>query len=92
MKKDKVIILDGIRRKSDMEYLKDIQGFSLVFIDAKLEKIFERLKTRREKIDDKKKSMKKVIKDGKKSKKKVSPKNVFVREINKIAERPERKL
>ena len=42
--------------------------------------------------NDKKKSMKKVIKDGKKSKKKVSPKNVFVREINKIAERPERKL
>jgi len=36
-----------------------------------------------------KNSMKKVTKEGKKSKKKVSPKDVFVKEINKVAERPE---
>jgi hypothetical protein len=41
--------------------------------------------------NDKKNSMKKVTKEGKKSKKKVSPKDVFVKEINKVAERPERK-
>jgi len=56
--KDKIIILDGIRRKSDIKYLKGIKGFKLIFVDAKIEKRFERLKARREKTDDKNKSFK----------------------------------
>jgi dephospho-CoA kinase len=56
--KGKIIILDGIRRESDIKYLKDIKGFKLLFIDANLEKRFKRLKARREKTDDKHKSFK----------------------------------
>jgi dephospho-CoA kinase len=55
--KDKIIVLDGIRRKSDMKYLKDVKGFNLIFIEADLKKRFKRLKARREKIDDQRKSL-----------------------------------
>jgi dephospho-CoA kinase len=55
--KDKIIVLDGIRRKSDMEYLKNINGFKLIFIEADLKKRFERLKARREKTDDQRKGL-----------------------------------
>jgi dephospho-CoA kinase len=55
--KEKIIVLDGIRRKSDMKYLKDITGFKLIFIEADIKKRFKRLRSRREKADDQKKSL-----------------------------------
>jgi dephospho-CoA kinase len=56
-KRDKIIVIDGIRRQSDLKYLKNIRGFKLIFIEADLKKRFERLKARREKADDQKKSL-----------------------------------
>ena len=55
--KDKIIVLDGIRRKSDIKYLKNIKGFNLIFIDAEIGIRFKRLKVRREKADDKRKTL-----------------------------------
>jgi dephospho-CoA kinase len=55
--KNKIIVLDGVRRPSDIKYLKDTEGFYLIFIEADLEERFKRLKTRKEKTDDREKKI-----------------------------------
>ncbi|MFA6047991.1 MAG: AAA family ATPase [Parcubacteria group bacterium] len=78
--KNKIIILDGIRRKSDTEYLKDIKGFKLIFIDAKIETRLVRLKARKEKPDDKNKSIAKFKKEHE------SEVEIKIRKLKKIAD------
>jgi len=56
--KSKIVVLDGVRRPSDIKYLKDIKGFHLIFIEADLEERFKRLKMRKEKTDDREKKIK----------------------------------
>ncbi len=54
VKKDSnnLIVVEGVRRDADIEYLSQMEGFVLVEIFANMEKRFERTKKRGEKIDD----------------------------------------
>lgn len=47
-----IIVLDGIRRKKDIEYMRDIPGFTLINIDADIHTRFERISVRSENPDD----------------------------------------
>ncbi|HEX7586571.1 MAG TPA: hypothetical protein VF390_02980, partial [Patescibacteria group bacterium] len=50
--KQKIVVIDGVRRIMDIRYLKDLQGFKLVYIEADMEKRYERIIKRRENTDD----------------------------------------
>jgi len=65
VKKDnhEIIAVDGVRRLADIEYLKKIPGFKLVYIDADIEKRFERIKKRNENPDDAGKTFEQFKKD-----------------------------
>ncbi len=65
IKKDKnnIIAVDGVRRMADVTYLKKFSGFKLVYIDAKLDKRYERIVKRSENTDDHKKTFKQFKKD-----------------------------
>lgn len=47
-----IIIVDGIRRLKDVENLRNVAGFSLIYIDANLENCFKRITERHENTDD----------------------------------------
>lgn len=51
-----IIIVDGIRRMEDIEFLKENPDFKMVFIDVTLEKRYERIIQREENADDKNKT------------------------------------
>ncbi|HBI16685.1 MAG TPA: hypothetical protein DDY52_00795 [Candidatus Moranbacteria bacterium] len=51
-----IIVIDGIRRVADIEFLKENPDFKLVFIDVSLEKRYERIIQRGENADDKNKT------------------------------------
>jgi dephospho-CoA kinase len=46
------VVIDGVRRMSDIEYLKKLPGFRLVYIETAMEKRYERLTHRGENTDD----------------------------------------
>ncbi|EKE21818.1 MAG: hypothetical protein ACD_7C00122G0002 [uncultured bacterium] len=48
-----IIVIDGIRRIADIEFLKENPDFKMVFIDVSLEKRYERIIQREENSDDK---------------------------------------
>ena len=50
--KHEIITVDGVRRFEDVEYLKKLAGFKLIYIETNLEKRYERLIKRRENSDD----------------------------------------
>jgi dephospho-CoA kinase len=54
--KNKIVVIDGIRRLADIEFLKKNPNFKLVFIDVSLEKRYERIIQREENADDKNKT------------------------------------
>ncbi|MFZ2154403.1 MAG: AAA family ATPase [Candidatus Moraniibacteriota bacterium] len=58
IEKDKhnIIIVDGIRRMEDVEFLKENPDFKMVFIEVSLEKRYERIIQREENADDKNKT------------------------------------
>jgi len=64
--KDKLVIIDGIRRPDDVKNFKKIPGFILVNITADIEKRFERIKKRSENLDDKQKTLEEFKADHKK--------------------------
>jgi dephospho-CoA kinase len=51
-----IVVVDGVRRMSDIFYLRDLSNFKLVYIDADIEKRYERIKKRGENSDDAKKT------------------------------------
>lgn len=53
---NKIIVIDGVRRIEDLEFLKKDPNFKLVFIDTSLEKRHERIVQRGENTDDKSKT------------------------------------
>ncbi len=61
--KNKIIVIDGVRRLQDIKYLKKIKGFKLIYTEADMEKRYKRLTSRRENSDDFKKSFKEFKKD-----------------------------
>jgi len=58
-----IIAVDGVRRLSDIKHLKNIPGFRLVYIEADIEKRFERIVKRGENVDDKNKTFEEFRKD-----------------------------
>lgn len=46
------IILDGVRRESDIKYFKNLTGFKLVYIDADINKRYDRVVSRGENSSD----------------------------------------
>lgn len=58
-----IIAIDGVRRFGDIEFLKKLNGFKLVYIEADMEKRFERITQRGENADDNSKTLKEFKKD-----------------------------
>jgi dephospho-CoA kinase len=54
VKKDgsEIIVIDGIRRLADIEYLKKIPQFKFIYIEADIKKCYERIIKRDENTDD----------------------------------------
>jgi len=63
--KYEIIAIDGVRRLADISYLKKIDGFKLVYIEADIEKRFERITKRGENADDTMKTFENFKKDHK---------------------------
>lgn len=58
-----IVVVDGVRRKSDIKFLRALPGFHLVYITANEETRYERLTKRGENIDDIKKTFEQFQKD-----------------------------
>lgn len=58
-----VIVVAGIRRLTDFENLKKIDGFKLIYVDATIENRYARTLSRGEKIDDSSRSFEDFKKD-----------------------------
>ena len=58
-----VVVIDGVRRFTDIEHLKDLPNFILVKIDADPKIRYKRLKTRNENAGDDKKTFEEFLKD-----------------------------
>lgn len=58
-----VVAIDGVRRLADIEYLKKLAGFKLVYIETDMEKRYERIVKRGENSDDLKKTFEEFKKD-----------------------------
>jgi len=58
-----IIAIDGVRRLADIEYLKKIPEFRLVYIEADMEKRYKRITARGENTDDASKTFKDFKKD-----------------------------
>ena len=61
--KHEVIAIDGVRRLADIEYLKKLPGFKLVYIEADMKKRYERITARGENTDDTTKTFEDFKKD-----------------------------
>lgn len=60
-----IVIIDGIRWKSDVEMLKRFPNRLLIYITAKYKERFERMKARKEKIGENKKTFRQFLKEEK---------------------------
>ncbi|KKQ45403.1 MAG: dephospho-CoA kinase, CoaE, nonfunctional [Candidatus Moranbacteria bacterium GW2011_GWC2_37_8] len=47
-----VIVVQGIRRRQDMVFLRELPNFKFIYVDADIETRFERVKNRKEKEND----------------------------------------
>ncbi|MFA6183628.1 MAG: AAA family ATPase [Parcubacteria group bacterium] len=60
-----VVVIDGVRRMKDIEFLEKMPEFKLIYIEADLRKRYERITKRRENIDDKEKTFDEFRRDNK---------------------------
>jgi len=60
---DNIIVVDGVRRKADLKYLRELDNFIFVFIAADVKARYERLTARSEKQDDRTKTFEQFQKD-----------------------------
>lgn len=58
-----IVIVDGVRRLPDIEHLKKLPNFKLVYIEASMEKRYKRIVGRGQNIDDKEKTFEEFKKD-----------------------------
>jgi len=58
-----IVVIDGVRRLADVKYLKELPEFKLVYLEADLEKRYERIVKRGENSDDTKKTFAEFQKD-----------------------------
>lgn len=57
------IVIDGVRRESDIKYLRNLQGFRLVYIDADLSTRYTRVTFRGENASDTTKTIEEFIRE-----------------------------
>jgi dephospho-CoA kinase len=60
---NRIIIVDGVRRPADIEYLAKLPEFKLVYITANIKIRYERIIRRNENEDDKTKTFEQFVKD-----------------------------
>jgi len=58
-----VVAVDGVRRLGDIEHLKKIEGFHLVYLEADIDKCHQRISVRGENVDDNGKTFEEFKKD-----------------------------
>lgn len=58
-----IVVVDGVRRMSDIEYLKELPHFKLIYLEADMETRYERVIRRGENTDDTKKTFEEFQKD-----------------------------
>ncbi|EKE15816.1 MAG: hypothetical protein ACD_11C00103G0018 [uncultured bacterium] len=58
-----IFVFDGIRRISDIEYIKTIEGFKFVYVETSLKKRYERIIERGENVDESGKTFEQFKKD-----------------------------
>lgn len=59
----KIVVIDGVRRRADIEFFKDIEGFKLVYVEAEMKNRYQRITHRGEKSDDNSKTFEQFEKD-----------------------------
>jgi dephospho-CoA kinase len=47
-----LVVIDGVRRESDLSCVRNVPGFRLVYVDAAMEKRYQRITRRNENVDD----------------------------------------
>ncbi|MDD5376594.1 MAG: AAA family ATPase [Candidatus Gracilibacteria bacterium] len=57
------IVIDGVRRESDIKYLRNLLGFKLIYIDADLETRYTRITFRGENTSDTTKTIEEFIRE-----------------------------
>lgn len=57
------IIIDGVRRESDIKYLRNLHGFKLIYIDADIETRYTRITFRGENSSDTTKTIEEFIRE-----------------------------
>lgn len=77
--KEKIVVIDGVRRESDIEHFKNLKNFVLIFINLKERDRYERLVKRGEKTDDFSKTYEEFLKDHSREA------EVYVKNIKKLA-------
>lgn len=58
-----IVAVDGVRRLGDIEHLKKLKGFHLIYLEADIEKCHARLSIRGENVDDNGKTFEEFKKD-----------------------------
>ena len=58
-----IIIVDGVRRMSDIKYLKELPNFYLIAVDADPKLRYERMKARNENVGDSEKTFEQFLAD-----------------------------
>lgn len=74
-----VVLVDGVRRVADIKYLKELDGFYLINVQAKEKIRYERIKSRAENPGDKDKTWEEFQKDAQ------AETEVSIREVAKLA-------
>lgn len=60
---DEVIVIDGVRRYADIEKLRQLENFKLIYIDTNIENRYERITKRSENQDDQTKTFEEFQKE-----------------------------
>ncbi len=50
--KNNIVVVDGVRRLGDIEHLKKIPGFKLIYMETDIQRCHERISVRNENVDD----------------------------------------
>lgn len=58
-----MIVIEGVRRPEDLKYLKELTHFKFIYVDAAMEKRYERLVNRKENVGDETKTFEEFEKD-----------------------------
>jgi len=60
-----IVVVDGIRRIEDIEHIKDLEGFKLIYVESDINIRFDRTKNRWENLDEKNLTLEQFIANSK---------------------------